>query len=69
MLALGTQRYFSVQGTQREEAVVAEAIASGIGAEAFERQMDERAADAVTQMSLDDEFAALFGDYAGPAPA
>jgi hypothetical protein len=52
-----------------EEAVVAEAIASGIGAEAFERQMDERAAEAVTHMSLDDEFAALFGDYADPVPA
>lgn len=52
-----------------EEAVVAEAIASGIGAEAFERQMDERAAEAVTRMSLDDEFAALFGDYADPPPA
>jgi superfamily II DNA or RNA helicase len=52
-----------------EEEVVAEAIASGIGAEAFERQMDERAAEAVTRMSLDDEFAALFGDYADPAPA
>lgn len=52
-----------------EEAVVAEAIASGIGAEAFERQMDERAAEAITHMSLDDEFAALFGDYADPAPA
>jgi superfamily II DNA or RNA helicase len=52
-----------------EEAVVAEAISSGIGAEAFERQMDERAAEAVTHMSLDDEFAALFGDYADPAPA
>jgi superfamily II DNA or RNA helicase len=52
-----------------EEAVVAEAVASGIGAEAFERQMDERAAEAVTHMSVDDEFAALFGDYAAPAPA
>jgi hypothetical protein len=31
--------------------------------------MDERAAEAVTHMSLDDEFAALFGDYADPAPA
>jgi hypothetical protein len=51
-----------------EEAVVAEAVASGIGAEAFERQMDDRAAAAVTHMSLDDEFAALFGDYAVPAP-
>jgi len=51
-----------------EEAVVAEAIASGVGAEAFERQMDQRAAEAVTHMSVDDEFAALFGDYAAPAP-
>lgn len=51
-----------------EEAVVAEAIASGIGAEAFERQMNERAAQAVTQMSVDDEYAALFGDYATAAP-
>jgi superfamily II DNA or RNA helicase len=52
-----------------EEAVVAEAVATGIGAEAFERQMDTRAAEAVTHMSVDDEFAALFGDYAAPAPA
>ena len=51
-----------------EEAVVAEAIASGVGAEAFERQMDERAAEAITHMSVDDEFAALFGDYAAPVP-
>jgi len=51
-----------------EEAVVAEAIASGVGAEVFERQMDERAAGAVTHMSVDDEFAALFGDYDAPAP-
>jgi superfamily II DNA or RNA helicase len=50
-----------------EEAIVAEAIASGVGAEAFERQMDERAAEAITHMSVDDEFAALFGDYATPA--
>lgn len=52
-----------------EEAVVAEAVATGIGAKAFERQMDARAAEAVTHMSVDDEFAALFGDYAAPAPA
>lgn len=52
-----------------EEVVVAEAIASGIGADAFERQMNERVAEVVTHMSVDDEFAALFGDYAAPAPA
>ena len=50
-----------------EEAIVAEAIAAGVGAEAFERQMDERAAQVITHMSVDDEFAALFGDYAAPA--
>jgi len=52
-----------------EEAVVAEAVATGIGAEAFERQMDARATEAVTHMSVDDEFAALFGDYAATVPA
>lgn len=52
-----------------EEAVVAEAVASGVGAEAFERQMEVRAAEAATHMSVDDEFTALFGDYAAPAPA
>ncbi|WP_300998187.1 hypothetical protein, partial [Hyphomonas sp.] len=51
-----------------KSAVVAEAVAAGIGAEAFERQMDARAAEAVTQYGWsDDEFAALFGDYATPA--
>lgn len=49
-----------------EEAVVAEAIAAGVGAEAFESQMDARAAEAESHRSLDDEFAALFGDYAAP---
>ncbi|AXX97699.1 DEAD/DEAH box helicase [Profundibacter amoris] len=49
-----------------EEAVVAEAVAAGIGAEAFDEEKDARAAQAETQMSLDDEFAALFGDYAAP---
>jgi len=51
---------------EEEEAVVAEAVAAGIGAEAFDAEMDARAAQAETQMSLDDEFAALFGDYAAP---
>lgn len=52
-----------------EEGVVAEAVAAGIGADAFECQMDARAAEAVTSMSVDDEFAALFGDYTAPPPA
>ena len=50
-----------------EEAVVAEAVSAGIGAEAFDAEMNARAAEAETCMSLDDEFAALFGDYAAPA--
>src|SRR6056297_263624 len=50
-----------------EEAVVAEAVSAGIGADAFDAQMNARADEAKTQMSLDDEFAALFGDYAAPA--
>lgn len=54
--------------TEGEETVVAEAVAAGIGADAFEAQMDARAAEAATHLSLDDEFAALFGDYATPAP-
>ena len=49
-----------------EEAVVAEAVASGIGAEAFDVEMNDRAKEAEVHMSLDDEFAALFGDYATP---
>ena len=49
-----------------EEAVVAEAVAAGVGAEAFESDMNARAAEAATRRSLDDEFAALFGDYATP---
>lgn len=53
--------------TEGEEAVVAEAVAAGIGADAFEAQMDARAAEVTTHLSLDDEFAALFGDYATPA--
>ena len=54
--------------TEGEEIVVAEAVAAGIGADAFEVQMDVRAAEAATHLSLDDEFAALFGDYATPVP-
>lgn len=52
-----------------EEVVVADAINSGIGAEAFEAQMDARASEAEAHRSIDDELAALFGDYATVAPA
>jgi len=51
-----------------EEAVVAEAVAAGIGEEEFESQMNARATEVAIHQSLDDEFAALFGDYAEPAP-
>ena len=58
--------FLGVGDADEEEAVVAEAVASGKGAEAFDKQMDARAAEAGKHMSLDDEFAALFGDYATP---
>lgn len=61
--------FLGVGDAEEEEKVVAEAIAAGIGAEAFEKEMDERAAEAKRHQSLDDEFAALFGDYAVPAPS
>jgi len=51
-----------------EEAVVAEAVAAGIGADAFESVMDARAAEVASHESVDDEFDALFGDYATPTP-
>lgn len=51
---------------EEEEKVVAEAVAGEIGPDAFEAEMDARAADASTHLSLDDEFAALFGDYSTP---
>lgn len=51
---------------EEEEKVVAEAVAGEIGPDAFEAEMDARAADASTHQSLDDEFAALFGDYSTP---
>ncbi|MEP4033063.1 SNF2-related protein [Roseibium polysiphoniae] len=48
-----------------EEEVVAEAISSGAGAEAFEAEMDARAQKAEEAVSADDELDALFGDYTG----
>lgn len=51
---------------EEEEAVVAEAVAAGIGPDVFEAQMDERLADATSHLTLDDEYSALFGDYAIP---
>lgn len=45
-----------------EERIVAEAVAAGIGEEAFDEQMEKRAAEA--QAHSGDEFDALFGEYA-----
>lgn len=59
--------FLGVGDAAEEEAVVAEAVAAGIGPEAFEAQMDARAEEAKSHLTLDDEFAALFGDYAAPA--
>jgi superfamily II DNA or RNA helicase len=58
--------FLGVGDAEEEEAVVAEAIAGGIGPDEFEAQMDERAARTASHMSLDDEYAALFGEYAVP---
>jgi superfamily II DNA or RNA helicase len=52
-----------------EEAVVAEAVAAGKGETAFGAEMDGRAADVKRHMSLNDEYAALFGEYAGASVA
>ena len=49
---------------EQEEAVVAEAVAKGVGADAFDKEMTERAVEAQAKMSADDDYAALFGAYA-----
>ena len=56
--------FLGMGDAEKEEKEVMKVVASNIGAEEFERQMDDRAAKAQEQMSLDDEFSALFGDYA-----
>jgi superfamily II DNA or RNA helicase len=48
-----------------EEEIVAKAVISGAGAEAFEKEMDQRAEEAKAHRSFDDAFDALFGDYTG----
>ena len=57
--------FLGVGDADAEEVVVAEAIAQGIGGETFSAQMDARAIEAQRHLSVDDEFAVLFGDYAG----
>ncbi len=59
---VGDPAVFLGQGdAEGEEVVTAEAIASGAGEDAFEREMDERAAQA---NALGEDFDAIFGDYA-----
>ncbi|WP_455269283.1 SNF2-related protein [Rhizobium herbae] len=67
-LGVGDPAVFLAQGdADLEEEVVAKAVASGLGADAFEAEMDRRAAEAQADLSFDDEFDALFGDYTGVA--
>jgi len=48
-----------------EEEVVARAVSSGVGAEVFEDEMNARAESIQSELTIDDEFDALFGDYSG----
>jgi superfamily II DNA or RNA helicase len=67
-LGVGDPAVFLGQGdSDLEEEVVARAVSSGAGADAFEAEMDRRAADAQADLSFDDEFDALFGDFSGMA--
>ena len=59
--------FLGVGDVDEEEEMVAKAVADGIGEDEFESQMDARVANATAHRSLDDEYAALFGDYAEPA--
>lgn len=48
---------------EREEAIVAEAVANAIGADAFAKEMDERAAKASAAAAANDDLDLLFGSY------
>lgn len=61
--------FLGVGDAGAEEGVVAEAVANAIGEEAFGEQMDSRAQRASSKQTIDEEYAALFGDYGNPAPA
>ncbi len=59
---VGDPAVFLGQGdADGEEVVVAEAVATGVGEDAFAQEMDERASQA---KALVDTFDAIFGDYA-----
>jgi superfamily II DNA or RNA helicase len=55
--------FLGVGDPVREEAVVAEAVAKGIGAEAFGRAMDDRVAHVAARIETDDGWGLLFGEY------
>jgi len=57
--------FLGVGDAALEEEVVARAVSGGIGAAAFEAEMDERVETKKSAPSFDEEFDALFGDYAG----
>ncbi|MBX2831455.1 MAG: DEAD/DEAH box helicase family protein [Rhodospirillales bacterium] len=60
--------FLGVGDIEAEENLVAEAVAGGVGPDAFDAEMNTRAESAAKHQSLDDEFAALFGDYATSEP-
>lgn len=60
--------FLGVGDVDAEEVLVAEAVAGGDGPEAFDAEMNTRAETAAQHQSLDDEFAALFGEYANSEP-
>jgi superfamily II DNA or RNA helicase len=57
--------FLGVGDADLEEEIVAQAVSAGIGAEAFEAEMDTRAEASQEGLSVDDELDALFGDYTG----
>ena len=59
--------FLGMGSVDEEQEVVAKAINDEIGPETFEEEMNKRAAEAKRRMSLDDEFAALVGDFTAPA--
>ena len=67
---VGDPAVFLGQGdADLEEEIVARAVISGKGAEAFEQEIDQRVRDANEHQSFEDAFDALFGDYTGGAQA
>ena len=57
--------FLGVGDPDAEEEVVARAVSKGVGAAAFEAEMDERVEAIQHPPSVEDELDALFGDYKG----